>query len=148
VTATNTLPRIAFSNTAYTYIRHPEWAGGTVSGRAVVSLDIGELIGPGATGCDRLADRLHAFYTCYHPYLSDVEVYFEGNPTLPASITPAIVSDEAASGSPGHDFDISGLAPCAYILWLKATPRLTGGDGALATTIWDHIAFCKADQQP
>jgi hypothetical protein len=147
LTATNTLTRIAFSNTAYTYVRHPEWAGGTASGTAVVSLDIGELISPGASGCDRLTDHVHALYTCYHPYLSGVEVYFEGNPPLPASILPAVVAGEAASGSPGHDFDISALQPCAYILWLKATPRLTQGHGALGTTIWDHIAFCKADQQ-
>lgn len=141
----NQLDKIAVSNTTYTYIRHPEWAGGTVSTHSVVSLDIGELIGPGATGCDRLGDHLHALYTAYNPYLGAVSVYFEGNPPMPAAINPPIAGGEAVSGAVGHDFNISGLHPCAYILWLEATANLTSGYGLIGgATIWDHIAFCKS----
>lgn len=141
----NQLDKIAISNTTYTYVRHPEWAGGPVSGHSVVSLDIAELIAPGATGCDRLGTDLHALYTAYNPYLGTVEVYFEGNPPLPAAINPAIAGGEAASGAAGHDFDISGMQPCAYILWLSATAELTSGYGLISgATIWDHIAFCKS----
>ena len=88
---------------------------------------------------------LHALYTAYNPYLGAVEVYFEGNPPLPAAINPAIAGGEAASGAAGHDFDISGLPPCAYILWLSATAQLTSGYGLISgATIRDHIAFCKS----
>jgi hypothetical protein len=141
----NNLDKIALSNTTYTYIRHPAWAGGPLASRAVVSLDIAEMIAPGATGCDQLGDHLHALFTCYHPYLGAVQVYFEGNPVLPAPFTPGVAADEAASGAAGHDFDISALQPCAYILWLQATVKLTGGYGLIGdATTWDHIAFCKA----
>ena len=141
----NQLDKIAISNTTYTYIRHTEWAGGTVSGHSVVSLDIAELIAPGATGCDRLNADLHALFTAYNPYLGAVEVYFEGNSPMPAAINPAIAGGEATSGPLGHDFDISGMHPCAYILWLSATAELTSGYGLISgATIWDHIAFCKS----
>jgi hypothetical protein len=141
----NTLDKIAISNTSYSYIRHPEWAGGPVTAHSVVSLDIGELIAPGASGCDKLTNHVHALFTAYNPYLGSVEVYFEGNPPLPAAINPPIAGGEAASGSPGHDFNISGLPPCAYILWLQATAQLTSGYGLISgATIWDHIAFCKS----
>jgi hypothetical protein len=141
----NQLDKIAISNTTYTFIRHPEWAGGPVSAHSVVSLDIAEMIAPGATGCDQLDAHLHALYTAYNPYLGAVEVYFEGNPPLPAAINPAIAGGEAASGAAGHDFDISALNPCAYILWLSATAQLTSGYGLIGgATITDHIAFCKS----
>jgi hypothetical protein len=141
----NQLDKIAISNTTYTYIRHPEWAGGPVSTHSVVSLDIAELVGPGATRCDQLGAHLHALYTAYNPYLGSVQVSFEGNPPLPAAINPAIAGGEAASGVAGHDFDISGMPPCAYILWLSATAQLTSGYGLIGgATITDHIAFCKS----
>ena len=64
---------------------------------------------------------------------------------MPAALNPPIVGGEAASGSPGHDFDISGMSPCAYILWLSATANLTSGYGLISgATIWGHIAFCKS----
>ena len=43
----------------------------------------------------------------------------------------------------GQDFDITALKPCAYIVWLEATLRLTVGYGAIYGTFSDHIAFCK-----
>ena len=141
----NQLDKIAISNTTYTYIRHTEWAGGPVSGHSVVSLDIAELIAPGATGCDRLGTDLHALFTAYNPYLGAVEVYFEGNPPMPTAINPPIAAGEAVSGPAGYDFDISGMNPCAYVLWLSATADLTSGYGLISgATIWDHIAFCKS----
>lgn len=139
------LDTIALSNTSYTYRRHPEWAGSTPTARAVVSLDIAELTGPGATGCDKLEDHLHALFTACHPYLGAVQVSFEGNPPLPAPLSPAVAGGQAASGPAGYDFDISALPPCAYILWLSATVRLTSGYGLIGdATISDHIAFCKS----
>ena len=47
----NALDKIVFSNTEYRYQRHPSWAGSVANSSAVVSLDIAELVGPGAAGC-------------------------------------------------------------------------------------------------
>lgn len=139
----NALDKIVFSNTHYTYTRHPAWAGSTPTTRGVVSLDIQELAGPGA-GCGKLTDELHALFTVYHPFMGSARVYFEGNPVLPADLPLAIVDGEAISPAGGHLFDISALQPCAYILWLEATLNLTSGWGRISgATTWDHIAFCK-----
>jgi hypothetical protein len=139
----NALDKIVFSNTHYTYNRHPTWAGSTPTTRAVVSLDILELAAPGA-GCGKLTDELHALYTVYHPFVGSARVYFEGNPVLPADLPLALVDGESASGVAGVLIDISSLQPCAYILWLQATLNLTSGWGQIPhPTIWDHIAFCK-----
>lgn len=141
----NDLAKIALSNTTYTYTRHTEWAGGDVTTRTVCSLDIAELIAPGATGCDELANHVHALYTAYHPYLGAVSTYLVGpGVPPPAAFAPAIASGEAASGPAGHDFDITALQPCAYVLWLDATVNLTGGYGLISgATTQDYIAFCK-----
>ena len=99
---------------------------------------------PGGTGCNDLSSNAHALFTAYHPYLDSVSVFFEGNPPLPAAISPPISGGEATSPGGGELFDISGLAPCAYILWLHATVRLTTGFGLIGSaTDTDHIAFCK-----
>ncbi|MBA2763126.1 MAG: hypothetical protein H0U42_00355 [Thermoleophilaceae bacterium] len=140
----NQLDRIALSNTEYKYTRHTEWAGGDVTTRTVCSLDIAELMPPAGTGCDRLEDELHALFTAYHPYLQSVRLFFEGNAPLPADVLPPISGDEATSPSGGELFDLSGMAPCAYIVWLEATVRLTAGFGLIGSaTDTDHIAFCK-----
>ncbi|HHT9120506.1 MAG TPA: hypothetical protein ACFYD3_08210 [Candidatus Hypogeohydataceae bacterium YC41] len=139
----NALEKIVFSNTHYTQLRHPNWAGGVTTQRAVVLLDILELTSPGA-GCNKLQNHVHALYTVYHPFLGSARVYFEGNPPLPPDLPLVPVGGEAASGGAGHDFDITALKPCAYILWLEATLNLTSGWGQISgATIWDHIAFCK-----
>jgi hypothetical protein len=146
----NDRDRIAMSNTAYTYKRHIEWAGGDVTTKAVCSLDIQELIAPGATGCSRLQQHLHAMYTGYHPYLQGVSLWFEGNgipAALPTAGTPFNPlppgADEVTSPVGGHDFNISGLLPCAYILWMTTTVGLTEGWGQIGdATETDHIAFC------
>jgi hypothetical protein len=148
--SSNDRDRIALSNTAYTYTRHAEWAGGDVTNRSVCSLDVGELVAPGASGCDRLHGHVHALYTGYHPYLQGVSLWFEGNAipaTLPTAGLPfqplAPGADETVSPAGGNDFDISGLAPCAYILWMSTTVGLTEGWGLIGdATEWDHIAFC------
>lgn len=146
----NDRDRIAMSNTAYTYTRHIEWAGGDVTTKAVCSLDIAELIAPGATGCSRLGNHLHAMYTGYHPYLQDVRIWLEGNgvaaplPTAGAPFQPLPPgADEVTSPAGGHDFNIASLKPCAYILWMATTVGLTEGWGLIGdATEHDHIAFC------
>ena len=143
--SSNQLDKIAFSNTHYTYTRHTEWAGGDVTTKSVCSLDIAELIAPGATGCDRLQNHVHALFSTYHPYLGSVSVYLEGvGVPPPAPFAPAIAGGQAASGAAGHDFNITALQPCAYILWLSASVKLTEGNGLIGdATDTDHIAFCK-----
>ena len=143
--SSNQLDKIAFSNTAYTYTRHTEWAGGDVTTKTVCSLDIGELFAPGATGCDKLKNDLHAYFTAYHPYLGAVSVSLEGQGVPPpAPISPAIAGGQATSPPGGHFFNITALQPCAYILWLSATVNLTEGWGQIPdATDSDHIAFCK-----
>ncbi len=141
--SSNDLEKIVCTNLHYKQLRHPNWAGGEVTLRAVVMLDISELSGPGG-GCGQIEDELHAQYSVYHPFVDDVRVYFEGNPPLPADFTPAIVAGEAASTLAGHFFDTSAMDPCAYILWLRADLALTRGYGRISDShIWDHIAFCK-----
>ena len=155
--SSNDLTKIAFSNTNYTYVRHAEWDGGPVSTRSVCSLDIAEMVAPGATGCDKQHDHVHALYTCYHPYLGSVLLWLQGPgiptgvgippspvPPAPFSFAPAIAAGEATSGPAGHDFNLSTLRPCAYILWMATTVKLTEGDGSIPDpTDWDVIAFCK-----
>jgi hypothetical protein len=153
----NNLTKIAFSNTAYKYVRHAEWAGGPpVTTTSVCSLDIAEMIAPGKTGCDEQHDHVHGLYTCYHPYLGSVILWLQGPgilpglgippspvPPVPFSFVPAVAGDQAASGPAGHDFDMSTLKPCAYILWMSTTLKLTQGYGSIGATDWDLIAFCK-----
>lgn len=146
----NDRDRIALCNTAYTYTRHIEWAGGDVTSKSVCSLDIAELTAPGASGCTRLQQHVHANYTGYHPYLQGVSLWFEGNgipaslPTSGAPFNPLPAgADEVTSPAGGHDFDISALHPCAYILWMSTTVGLTEGWGLIPdATEDDHIAFC------
>jgi len=155
----NNLTKIAFSNTAYKYIRHAEWDGGPFMTRSVCSLDIAELVAPGSTGCARQHDHVHALYTCYHPYLGSVLLWLQGPgiptglgippvpvPPAPFSFAPVVAVDETASGAVGHDFDLTTLQPCAYILWMSATVKLTEGWGLISdSTEWDLIAFCTGN---
>ena len=142
----NNLDKIALSNTHFKYVRHLDWAGYTVTPPStdsipVLSLDIAELIGG---GCAPLSKTIHALFTAYHPYLGSCSVYLEG-PGIPppAAVTPAISADgQAVSPAGGQPFDISTLGPCAYIVWISATLRLTAGYGALYGTFYDHLAFC------
>lgn len=140
----NNRDKIALSNTHYTFRRHPLWAGGTVTDVPVLSVDIVELIAGG--GCVQLTTAAHVTFTAYHPYLGSCDVRFEGPAPLPAQVNPPIVADEARSPvgpPPGQPFNITNLKPCAYIVWLEATLRLTSGYGAVYGTFSDHVAFCK-----
>jgi hypothetical protein len=139
---TNTLSKICICNTQYKYQRHPGWSGSTPTHIGVCSLDIKELSAPG-DGCKKMSDDLHALFTAYHPFLRDVDLYFEGQPPLPSSFSPAVSGGESVSPGGGHHFDISMLDPCAYVLWMRIEMALTGGWGAIPhNRIWDHIAFC------
>jgi hypothetical protein len=64
--------------------------------------------------------------------------------TAPATGVAVLVDYDTnvSSGASGTPFDMTGLSPCAYILWLQATLNLTSGDGALYGTFSDWIAFC------
>jgi hypothetical protein len=138
----NNLDKIALSNTAYTYIRHTDWAGGTVTTTPVVSLDIAELKAGG--GCNPLAGHIHTLFTAYHPYLATCSVYVQGpGVPPPAAVNPAIdASGQAISPAGGQDFDISTLKPCAYVMWITTTLNLTQGYGKLSGEFDDLIAFC------
>jgi hypothetical protein len=140
--SSNNLDKIALSNTQYTYTRHLDWAGGVVTQILVLSLDVAELL---ANGCAPLETHVHALFTAYQPYLGACDVRIEGpGVPPPAVVNPPISADgEALSPAGGQDFDITLLGPCAYILWLEATLRLTSGYGALYGTFSDHIGFCK-----
>jgi hypothetical protein len=144
--SSNELDVIALSNTLYKYDRHPAWAGVTVTTRTVTSLEIAEMIGAGATGCDTMINLLHALYTTYHPYLADTRIYFEGNAPLPSTFIATIVSGEATHGLPGEEFNISGMDPCAYILWMRTEVNLSDGWGQVDHPYnWDRIAFCISE---
>lgn len=148
--SSNTLPRIALSNTRYASDRRPDWAGTTINlapppGHPLaLLLDIQELIGH---GCDPLTagashPDIHANLTAYHSYLATCSVYVEGPAPVPAVFNPAIGADgQAISPAGGRPLHISGLRPCACILWLTATLNLTSGYGAIGGTHDDHIAF-------
>jgi hypothetical protein len=141
--SSNSLPNIALSNTRFAFDRHPDWAGTTITLAdhypLTLLLDIEELIGQ---GCAPLT-TLHADFTAYHPYLGSCSVYIEGPAPLPPGVNPAIGADgQTISPAGGQLFDISGLKPCAYILWLTATLNLTSGYGMLTGDYEDHIAFC------
>ncbi len=144
VSDSNTLNKIVISNTSYKYIRHPGWVGDTYEHRAVVSLDIKEMIAAG-NGCEKMSNDLHAFFTAYHPFAADVDVYLEGNPPLPSPYNAPITAGEACSVPGGQHFDISMLDPCAYVIWLRLAMNLTRGWNRIPDyRIWDHIAFCTS----
>jgi hypothetical protein len=137
----NEREKIALSNTTYKYTRHPNWDGGAHTDTPVLSVDAVELL---ANGCQQLGQDLHVTFTAYHPYLGTCSVYLDGPLPLPPAVSPPIsVNGEAKSPMGGQPFNITGLKPCAYIVWLTATLRLTSGYGAVFGTFEDHIAFCK-----
>jgi len=146
--SSNSLDAIALSNTTYAYIRHPDWPGPptipNVSQPLVLSVDILELKNGG--GCTGLEDVIHALYTAYHPYLGSCSVFLQGpqvaTMTTPPAGTITLPVPNVSSGAAGTPFDMTGLPPCAYIMWLNATLNLTSGDGAVYGTFSDYIAFC------
>jgi hypothetical protein len=140
----NSLDVIALSNTAYTYNRHPDWAGSPPPADTVpvCSLDILELQ---SGGCMPLGvNKLHLLFTAYHPYIGSVGLQFVGPAPLPVVPAPAIPLDgDVVSGAAGLEVDISMLVPCAYVVFLNVTLNLTNGDIVLYGTFQDFVAFCR-----
>ncbi|HEU4556369.1 MAG TPA: hypothetical protein VFS20_00925 [Longimicrobium sp.] len=147
--SSSTLERISMINTTYTYVLHPNWAGGTVSKRGVVSVNVAEVVdGPNA-GCGKVNNQVHVTYTVYHPFIRSAGVSFEGPVVVPGA-THAVANghltspDVPAPGLDGELFDFNGKPNCAYNVWLGATVELTSGWGQIIDGgINDHIAFCK-----
>jgi hypothetical protein len=143
IVGSNSLNKITICNVRYTYTRHTNWAGGDVTTRGVVSLNIQQLLGA-AGGCGTITDTVTALYTGYHPFAGSGSVYFEGNSPIPSPLALSFVGGEAVSPAGGHAFPFVTPSPCAYILWLQVTLNLTSGYGLISdATNWDHIAFCK-----
>jgi hypothetical protein len=138
----NVLQKIVMSNVNYLQRRHPSWAGGDVNLPAVVMLEISETTLTGA-GCNKISTTATAVYSVVHPHLESLEVYLEGNPTLPPNFTQNLTAVDEAVGT--HIFDTTLMGPCAYIMWLSVHLRLTSGYGRISGShIYDHIAFCKS----
>lgn len=145
VAYSNILSRIAVCNTNYLQLLHPSWAGGNANRYAVVMLELQETTLTGA-GCNKVQNQLTAHYSVVHPVIDNLEISFEGNGALPAPfvINPVPAPGNEAVGNTSPGFNITSLQPCAYIVWLKATFRLTSGYGRITNaTLTDHIAFCK-----
>jgi hypothetical protein len=144
VAYSNVLQHIAVCNTNYLQRLHPSWAGGDTNRYSVVMLELVETTLTGG-GCNKVNNQITAVYSVVHPVIDNMRIYFEGNGALPAPFVIAPVIGDEAVGSTTPLFDITALDPCAYIVWLEATFRLTSGYGRISgSTIWDHIAFCKA----
>ncbi len=109
-------------------------------------LELAETTLSGA-GCNKVTNQQSPqYYSVVHPVIASARIYFEGNAPLPPiyPITIAPAGDEAV-GNTAPSFDITTLQPCAYVVWLEATFRLTSGYGRIGNaTVYDHIAFCKA----
>lgn len=140
----NVLNRIAICNTEYLQRRHPAWAGGDVNMYPVVMLELAETTLSGA-GCNKVTNNITAHYSIVHPVIESASISFEGNAPLPAPFSvPIPPTGDEAVGNTAPQFDITALQPCAYIVWLSATFRLTSGYGRISdATVTDHIAFCK-----
>ncbi|HTS36476.1 MAG TPA: hypothetical protein VMH04_12430 [Candidatus Solibacter sp.] len=73
-----------------------------------------------------------------------ISVTFAAAPAVGVQVR-ADYDTNLASGSAGAPFDMSGLQPCAYMVWLQTTLNLTTGCGAIGGTPSDYIAFCTTD---
>jgi len=131
---TDELARIVFSNSQYTQIRHPSWAGGQATTRGAVMLDIEEFRTAG-DGCIRLSDTLTALVTAYHDHINAAKLRLEG---ASWSQSLALTGDEFGGSV---NIPISSLDPCAYVLWLDVSYDLTDGSKRVDCQ-HDHIAFC------
>jgi hypothetical protein len=141
----NVLSRIAICNVNYQMRLHPSWAGYDRPAFGAVMLELQETTLTGA-GCNKVSNQLTAHYSVVHPVVESATISFEGNGTLPPSFAvPISPAGDEAVGNTAPQFDITALDPCAYIVWLSASLRLTSGYGRRTdATITDHIAFCKA----
>ncbi|MGB3589010.1 MAG: hypothetical protein WBA23_20855 [Tunicatimonas sp.] len=140
LSSTNILDKIVVWNGEFTQTRHPNWAGGGVALKGVCMVDLNELIGADS-GCKKLSSTVNARYTCYHPYVESATLRLVSN-TTPPSVNLTIDSNKEASGTQTY----SSLIPCAYILKLTATYRLTSGEGRRSDAFdRDELAFCVGE---
>lgn len=137
----DTLSKIVLSNTAYEQHRHPSWAADDATLPGVVMLDIKEFM-ESDDGCAGLSEKVDARVTAYNPHIDDVRVWIEGPGTGSAhDSTLQTTNGEVATT---ETFNTSGLDPCAYILWLRVSYRLTNGRHRIDPD-HDHIGFCLTD---
>ncbi|WKN40667.1 hypothetical protein [Tunicatimonas pelagia] len=140
LSSTNILDKIVVWNGEFAQTRHPNWVGGSVTLKGVCMVDLNELIGADS-GCKKLSSTVNARYTCYHPYLESATLRLVSN-TAPPSVNLTIDSNREASGAQTY----SGLSPCAYILKLTSTYRLTSGYGRRGDAFdRDELAFCVGE---
>lgn len=139
LSSTNILDKIVVWNGSFAQTRHPSWVGGPVTLKGVCMADLNEIIG--SSGCKKLGSTVNARYTCYHPYIDSANLKLVSNST-PPTVNLTIDSNQEASGI--HTY--SGLTPCAYILKLTATYRLTSGYGRRSDAFdRDELAFCVGE---
>jgi hypothetical protein len=103
-----------------------------VTAGSVIGLDNGSggISGAGVSGTiNYLTGAVAVTYTAAPG--AGVEILVEYNTNL-------------ASGTVGAPFDMTGLPPCAYIIWLSATFNLTSGFtcGQVYGSQYDYIAYC------
>lgn len=58
-----------------------------------------------------------------------------------------VYNTNVSSGAAGRPFDMTGLTPCAYIIWLSASLNLTSGlacCGSIGSPFPDYIPFCTS----
>ena len=140
VSHSNALDKIVISNLTFVQTRHPYWSGGVANLPAVCMLDINELkVG---SGCDKINNTLTLSYSAYHPYTDNVKLWVEGN-LPPGTWATNPVPDASGDARAKHvtPFFANLLNPCAYILWLRISLRLTNGINR-PDPVYDHIAFC------
>jgi hypothetical protein len=158
VTLTNVLERISMINATFLYDVHPNWSGHAGDARAVVSVNVKEVI-DGGGGCGKVNNLVNVLYTIYHPFFSSPKISFEGpDPMMPGSNLVIGPDGHASSPDPipitppfdpaiedDHCFDFTANPNCAYIVRLGATLDLTSGRRGriLSPGVGDHIAFCK-----
>jgi hypothetical protein len=139
---TESLDKIVISNLAFTQERHPYWGNSSGTLENVCMLDLEEMrLG---SGCDKITNTLTVSYTAYHPHIKEVSLWVEGNapastPAFSTSPTPDATGEALAKGI--TPFNVNLLSPCAYILWLRVSLRLTNGYQKPDPT-HDRIAFC------
>jgi hypothetical protein len=141
---------IAVNNTGYVNVsHHPSWAGFIDSPVGVGLLDVAELI---ADGCAKIGSELHVLYTAAHPTLGGVAISMTGPggpysftlPPTPAPVPAPDVPPGELFGTATPNFVVSSLAPCAYILEMWTSIKLTtGNSGGEAGSLHELMAFTK-----
>jgi hypothetical protein len=138
---------IAVDNVLYNNIdRHPEWAGGVISGQyGVAMLDIKELQGTG-NGCKGITDSLSVLFTASHPNLGPVSLSMVGGLSGPYGFTLPTPLPQTGNwyGTAINNFNVADLEPCAYLVTLNVSLLLTTGDTDFPNPLVDQFAFCAS----